>query len=119
MKEPAFWPEFANTRKFLNVDDKNKVIVLEKTSYIEGKEERFVIVINTSGWLHRDYRVGVTDKNDYQVVLNSDSFEYAGFGLIAYPDFVKNNESHSFELLDRELILSVLAPYGVVVLRRI
>jgi 1,4-alpha-glucan branching enzyme len=116
MKESAFWPESAHTRKFLNVDDKNKVMVIEKRG---PNDEKYVIVINTSGWLHRDYRVGVTDKNDYEVVLNSDSFDYAGFGLIAYPDSIKNNESHSFELLDRELILSVLAPYGVVVLRRI
>ncbi|MFT4309082.1 MAG: alpha-amylase family glycosyl hydrolase [Candidatus Woesearchaeota archaeon] len=116
MRESAFWPEYCHTRKFLNVDDNNKVIVLEKTGKIN---EKYVIVINTSSWLHRDYRVGVTDNNDYEVVLNSDSFDYAGFGLIAYPDIISNNPSSSFELLDRELVLSVLAPYGVVVLKRI
>lgn len=117
LDDPAFWPQYTCNRKYLNVDDSNKIIVFERSAMHNGKQSRYVIVINTSSWQHWNYKVGVTTKKNYKVVLNSDSFAYSGFGLINYPETLTNNESHNFELLNREVELSVLAPYAVVVLK--
>lgn len=113
MEDEAFWPMNTKHRKFLNLDDKNKMIVVHRAS----KKDRYVIAINLSSWTHMDYKVGVETKKDYEVVFNSDLFDYSGFGLISYPEILKNQKSNNFELLERELILPKVAPYHVVVLR--
>jgi len=115
MDDQAFWPQFAKNRKFLNVDDKNKILVVERRS----DDARYVIVVNISGWQHYDYHVGLTSKKDFKVVLNSDLFEYAGSGMISYPKILKNNPSTSFEMLDREIVLGKVAPYQVLVLKEV
>ena len=119
MDDPAFWPMFTKNRKFLNVDEANKILVVERSSDFEGKKSKYVIMINLSSWEHFNYKVGVRGREDYEVVLNSDLFEYSGFGMISYPKIIQNNPSKNFELLDRELNLSFIAPYGVVVLKAI
>lgn len=119
MDDPAFWPLFVKNRTFLNVDDANKVLVVERSANYNEKKSRFVIIINLSAAKRYNYAVGVKTKKDYKVVFNADKFEYAGFGIVSYPDFLKNRKSHLFELLDREVELGVLAPYGVVVLEEI
>lgn len=113
MDDPAFWPLNTKHRKYLNVDDKNKILVIERKS----KESKYVIVINLSSWTHHNYKVGVSSKRDFAVELNSDLFDYGGYGMISYPETLKNNPSNSFELLDREVELSIVPPYGVVVLK--
>ncbi|MGM5488116.1 MAG: alpha-amylase family glycosyl hydrolase [Nanobdellota archaeon] len=111
MDADAFWPINTKHRQFLNVDDKNKILVIERKG-----TSRFVIVINLSSWTHFNYKVGVKTKKDYKVVLNSDLFDYSGQGLISYPEVLKNKPSKNFEFLDREVVLTTFAPYGVVVL---
>ncbi len=113
MDDEAFWPINVKNRKFLNLDDKNKMMVVQRSS----KKNKYVIVLNLSSWVHQNYKVGVESKKDYEVVFNSDLFEYSGFGLISYPKYLKNQKSENFELLEREVLLSKVAPYGVVVLR--
>ena len=115
MDDKAFWPLHVDKRKVLSVDEKNKVFVIERSS----DDSKYVIVLNLSSWRHYNYKVGLTDKNKYELVLNSDEFGYAGFGLVSYPAVFENNASTSFELLDREVELSSIAPYGVVVLRQV
>ncbi len=119
MDDPAFWPMYTKNRKFLNVDEKNKIVCIERSAEHDGKKSKYVIVINPSSWEHFDYKVGVVGKQNYEVVLNSDLFEYAGFGMISYPEVLENKPSKNFELLDREINLSFIAPYGVVVLKEI
>ena len=119
MNDPAFWPLFVKNRVFLNVDDKSKVLVVERSAEYDGKKSRFVVIINLSASKHYNYAVGVKTKKDYKVVFNSDRFLYAGFGIVSYPEVLKNRESHNFEVLDREVELGVLAPYGIVVLKEI
>ncbi len=119
MDDPAFWTKYVEGRSFLNLDEENKVMVVERLAVHDGKESRYVIVINISSWRHLTYRVGVRTKKNYSVVLNSDEFIYAGSGSASYGEILKNQSSTSFELLDREVILPVLAPYGVVVLKEI
>ncbi len=117
MEDPAFWPLYTKNRAFLNVDDKDKVMVVERSATHKGKSSKFVIVINLSSWVHYDYSVGVKGSKDYEVVMNSDLFDYSGLGVTSYPHILKNNPSTSFELFDREVKLSKLAPYGVLVLK--
>ncbi|MFT4311447.1 MAG: alpha-amylase family glycosyl hydrolase [Candidatus Woesearchaeota archaeon] len=112
MDNDAFWPLNLKNRKVLNVDEKNKVLVIKR----EGKNS-FIIVINLSAWTHHKYKVGVDTNSDFEVLLNSDEFKYSGFGLISYPKILKNNASNNFEVLDRELELPMLSPYGVLVLK--
>ncbi len=119
MDDPAFWPMFTKNRKFLNVDDANKIIVIERSATWKGKTSLFTIVINLSSWFHHNYKVGVTGKKDFEVVLNSDLFDYAGSGMAAYPKILKNSPSKNFELLDREVELGTIGPYGVVVLKEV
>ncbi|MFW6285795.1 MAG: alpha amylase C-terminal domain-containing protein [Nanoarchaeota archaeon] len=116
MDNPAFWPAFTKNREFLNVDDNNKVLVIQRSVDEEGYNSRYIIVINTSAWRHLDYRVGVKSGKKYKVVLNSDKFCYGGFGIISYPELLEVQKSNSFELLDKELVLSILPPYCVLVL---
>ena len=113
MDDSAFWPTNTKHRSFLNVDDQNKVLVVERRS----EDTRYVIVINLSAAKIYDYRVGVRTREDYEVVFNADYFEYAGFGITSYPSILENQPSTSFEVLDREVILGVVAPYGIVVLK--
>ncbi|MFT4308379.1 MAG: alpha-amylase family glycosyl hydrolase [Candidatus Woesearchaeota archaeon] len=114
LDDPAFWPQNVTRRAFLNVDDENKILVIERSA---PEEDRYVIVINLTAAKHYEYRVGVRTKRPYKVVFNSDSFRYSGFGVVSYPDALENTPSTSFEVLDREVVLDVVAPYGIVVLR--
>lgn len=119
MEDPAFWPRFAGNRVFLNVDDRNKILVVERSAEYMGKPSRFVVVINLSSWTHHSYKVGVRTKKDYRVMLNSDLFEYAGTGMASYPEVLENRPSRNFELLDREVELGYIAPYGIIVLKEV
>ncbi len=117
MDSPAFWPKYISGRSFLNLDEKNKIIVLERYAEHEGKKHRFIIMINMSAWRHYNYKVGVRTSNQYELILNSDEFKYAGFGMVSYPKIFENNQSNNFELLSREIILPSIAPYAVIILK--
>lgn len=119
MDDPAFWPMFVCNRKILNVDDVNKIIVIERSADYNGKSSRFIIVINLSAWVHHNYQVGVDVDTPYKVVLNSDRFAYAGLGMTAYPDELHPVATDQFELLNKAVVLDKIAPYGVVVLESV
>ncbi len=63
--------------------------------------------------------MGVTGKSDYMVIFNSDLFDYSGTGLASYPNIIHNVPSKNFEVLERELELNIVAPYGVIVLKEV
>ncbi len=113
MDHPAFWPKNVDKRKILNVDDENKILVIKRSS----KDESYLIVISLSSWIHHNYKVGLDNKKDYKLVLNSDLFEYSGFGMIGLPKEFENKPSNNFELLEREIEIPKLAPYHVIVLK--
>jgi 1,4-alpha-glucan branching enzyme len=119
MDDPAFWPINVGGRKFLGLDNKNKVMVIERRDLNKGTGSRYVIVINLSAWRHLDYKVGVQDSNDYELVFNSDLFDYSGSGIASYPKQFKNYPSKNFELLENEIHLDAIAPYGIIVLKSI
>jgi 1,4-alpha-glucan branching enzyme len=111
----SFYPINTKHRKFLNVDDKNKVLVIERSDGIE----KYVIVINLTSNTHQNYRVGLTDNKNYEVILNSDEFKFSGLGISSLPKFFENKKSYSFEVLDREIEIGLLAPYQIIVLKKI
>ncbi|MFW6046799.1 MAG: alpha-amylase family glycosyl hydrolase, partial [Candidatus Woesearchaeota archaeon] len=115
MDNPAFWPINVDKRKVLNVDDENKILVIKRSS----EHDSFVIIMNLSSWIHYNYKVGLDSKNDYKLILNSDLFEYSGFGMIGLPNEFKNKESNNFELLKREIIIPKIAPYHIIVLKEL
>ena len=115
MDDPAFWPINTKNRSFLNLDNENKVIILERFS----ENSRYVIIINVASYRLHNYKVGVRTSNNYELIFNSDEFKFAGMGISSYPKIFENKESKNFEFLDREIELSILAPYGVVVLKEI
>lgn len=117
MQDPAFWPRYTKNRRFLNVDDTNKVLVIERSAEHEGVTSTYLIVINLSSWTHYNYKVGVRTGTTYKVELNADLFDYAGSGRISYPDTLDVHSSTSFEVLDKEIELSIVPGYAVVVLK--
>ena len=114
MDRKPFWPLYNRNRKFLNVDDQNKVLVVEKSS----DNEKFVVLINTSGWTFHNYKVGVTDKSNYKLELNSDEGHYNGTNLTECPRDLENKPSSNFELLDREFEIPKVGPYTVLVFKK-
>ena len=123
MESPALWPIASKNRRFLNVDDNCKVLVVERSdedtpnSSKEGASDRLVAVINLSGWEHHKYKVGVRTTNDYEIILWGDAQQFGGEDVSTTSGVLRNRESSSFEVLDREVELEILPPYGVVVLR--
>ncbi len=112
MENAAFWPVNVKNREFLNVDDNNKILVIERK-----EKKRFVIIINLTSKNHFNYSVGLKTKKDYEVILNSDEYKYSGLGIGHLPNTLKNIESKNFEVLEREVVIPCLAPYQVIVLR--
>jgi 1,4-alpha-glucan branching enzyme len=119
MDDPAFWPLFTRNRSFLNVDDQNKVLVVERKAEWKGKETSYIIIVNLTTFTYHHYKVGVRTKKNYEVILNSDDLKYGGSGGVWYPRVLENKESKNFELLDREVELFALGAYGVVILKEI
>lgn len=115
LKSDAFNFENLKNRKFLNVDDKNKILVIQRKS----SNEEYIIVINISANRYFNYKVGVEEKTSYENVFNSDEFRFAGFGLGVFPKFQDSKESSNFELLKYELEIDQINPYQVLVYKNI
>ena len=115
MDSSAFWPIFTKNRKYLNLDDKNKIIVVKR----KNESEEFLILINLSDYRLMNYKIGLDDKNDYELIFNSDKLEYGGLGICYYEKIFKNKESKNFEVLDREIEIPEIAPYQTLVFKKI
>lgn len=113
MDDEAFWPRNVCRRKFLNVDDKNKVLVVQRS----GRESDYLVVVNVSSSVVENYSVGVFGGKKYEVVFNSDKLEYLGTGIFDGSKGLDVCSSDNFEFFDREVVLDVLPPYGVIVLK--
>lgn len=114
--DAAFWPRYSKNRRFLNVDDKNKILVIERSGNRDGQESKYVIVINLASWGHGSYKFGVKSGRLYKVIFNSDLLEYAGTGQESYPEAYVVQPSNDFEFLEKAIELPVPA-YGVLVLK--
>lgn len=115
MDDPAFWPIHSKNRNFLNIDEINKIIVIERSSH----KSTYIILINLSSWIHHNYKIGVKGKQNYEVIINADLFEYSGSGMANYPNIFNNKPSNNFELLDREVEIPLIAPYQILILKKL
>ena len=109
-----FFPEYVKNREFLNVDDKNKVLVVQRRSTTHIS----IILINFGANKLHKYKIGIKEKGKYSLEFNSDNFEYNGLGIISYNTSYQSMPSNNFEVLDQEIELSEVSPYGIVVLRK-
>lgn len=114
LDNPAFFPKNVGYRNFLNVDDVNKILVIERS---DGESD-FLIIINLTFDRAFEYAVGVKPGKDYNLVFSSDEFRFSGFGINAQPKVFQVFDSSNFELLDKEIVIPAVAPYEVIVLKR-
>ncbi len=113
----AFWVINVNNREFLNIDDVNKIMVIERKSELDN----FIIVINLGNFKLENYKVGVKDNSKYKLIFNSDEFRFAGFGY----SNLKNNQifesknSDNFELFNKEIKIGIIAPYNILIFKKL
>ncbi len=119
MDDPAFWPMNTKNRKYINVDDVNKMLAIVRKDTEQETKSEYLVNINFSSRHLHNYAVGVEDHAEYEVVLNGDLYKYAGQGMVAYPNTIKTEKSDKFELFDKQITLNDVAPYGVVVLKKV
>ncbi len=117
MEDEAFWPINTKNRKYLNLDEKNKIIIIERKS--KELNSNYLILINLSDFKTYNYKIGLDNKNDYELIFNSDEIEYAGFGFNSYQNIYKNKKSNNFGLLDREIEIEQINPYQILVFKKI
>lgn len=109
-----FFPENVENREFLNIDDINKILVVQR----ESKKHISVVIINMGSWKHHKYKVGIKERGIYKTIFNSDKFEYNGFGISSFKEEYESYKSKNFELLNQEIELDQIPPYGIIILRK-
>ncbi len=109
-----FFPINTKYREFLNVDDKNKILVVQRKS----KNYTSLIVINLASWELHNYKVGVKDGGNYKTIFNSDNIEYSGLGVSTLKQEYESKKSNNFEVLDQEIEIEKIGPYQTIVLRK-
>ena len=110
LHHPAFWPENTINRKFVNVDEKNKVLVIKREDKTQGTDELFYCLINTSNKTVREYAIGIEEKNSFQVIMDSELSHDT-------PKSVESVKSNNFELLPFEIKIKNLKPYQIIVFK--
>jgi 1,4-alpha-glucan branching enzyme len=124
MNEKAFWAINNHTRKYLNIDDNCKILVISRHDDSEYEKEnkkekgdKYIIVLNMSDYEHNGYCIGVEDEGEYECVFNSDERKYAGQGITRYYSLLKTKPTNKFEFFSKELDLGTIAPYECLVLK--
>jgi len=107
MLDPDFSPKEVSSRKLINVDEDNKVLVFEKGDHL--------IFINLSADMIPEYEFKVSDfkiKDCFELIFNSDEFKYCGSGRSMYEDkyFVEKNNM---------LKLGWISAYEILVFRKV
>lgn len=115
MDNEAFWVVNTKYRHYLNLDDSNKIIVLERAS----EAEKYIIIINLGAQNLHNYKIGLRDIENFKLVFNSDKKIYLGEGYDNYPETFENRKSNNFELLDREIEINLIKPYQTIILKKI
>ena len=116
MENQAFWPIFTKNREFLNVDEKNKIMVIKREN---NTGEEFIVLINISDWEINDYKIGIKNENNYKLIFNSDKEKYLGSGFNYYPEIFENKKSNSFEFFDKEIEIGTVKGYQTLIFKKI
>lgn len=122
----SFWPVNNHTRRYLNVDDNCKLLVISRYDDTQNNEsdkdnkntkDKCIVVLNLSDYEHNGYCIGVEDEGDYECIFNSDERKYGGQGITRYYSDLKTRPTNKFEFFSKELDLGTIAPYECLVLR--
>ncbi len=114
MNQEAFWPENTENRVYLNEDDTNKTL----TIYRACSKEKFIVFINLGANLLMDYRIPSPESHEYELVFDSDKFEFCGSGRNNIPQFIKTQKSNNFKLIEHEIFIPFIAPYSTLIFKK-
>jgi len=117
LEHPAFWPENTLYRQYLNVDEKNKVLVIKREDNTTGTKDVFYILINLSNKETNNYAFGIQEKGDFELVFNSDEKNFLGTGNAKLPQALRTTKSNQFALFKEEICIPIVAPYHVVIFK--
>lgn len=117
VSHPAFFPENTVYRKYVNVDEQHKVLVIKREDRTQTKEA-FYIIINLSSNYLCNYAIGVEKRGTYSVIFNSDNKEFAGTNNILFNETYTSQKSMNFALFSQEISFDSLAPYQVLILKK-
>lgn len=110
LENPAFWPENTINRRFVNVDEQNKVIVIKREDKTRGTKSVFYCLINLSNKMVDEYAIGLDSPGEYEVIFDSEN-ELLNTKL-------KTSRSNRFEVFPYEVLLKPLKPYRVFVIQK-
>ncbi len=99
--------------KWIDFKDSDQSIV----SYIrfsKDKKEKLIVVLNFTPVVRENYRVGVPDSGDYEIVLNSDS-EYYGGSNVGNSNVIKSQRVFWQE--QHNMLEVTIPPLGGVILK--
>jgi len=116
-EHPAFWPENTLYRKYLNVDEKNKILVIKREDKTTNSREEFYILINLSTNETYDYAFGIEEVGEYELIFNSDDEAYMGTNKAKLPHELTAKRSQQFALFKEEINIPVVTPYHVLVFK--
>ena len=117
LEHAAFWPENTLYRKYVNIDEGNKIIVIKRSDKTQDTKTSFYILINTSSKVHNNYAIGVEDEGKYDLVFNSETINPLAEQSEEEKIF-KSTKSTQFEFFSKEIRINTIQPYQVVVLKR-
>ncbi|MGE0793124.1 MAG: alpha-amylase family glycosyl hydrolase [Candidatus Woesearchaeota archaeon] len=113
LDKPAFWIENAINRKYINVDDNYKILVIERKDSTQKTNETYYILINFSGSEIQNYSFGVEEENKLILVLDSENLKEK------YEESILPKKSNKFEFFSREVNLKQIKPYQIYVFKKI
>ncbi len=108
LMHPAFWPENTLYRKFINIDDTNKIFIIQRVDRTQKTGEGFIICINLSSNVYYNYALGVPSQITYTTCFSTSST--MDHTYIA-------SESNRFASLRHEIIIKEIQPYHIFVLQ--
>lgn len=111
MDNPAFWPENVINRKYINIDDENKILVIERLDTTQKINELYYVLINFSGAKINNYCFGLEDENKYKIIFDSENK--------IKNKIININKTNKFEYFTNEINLKEIIPYQILIFKKI
>lgn len=119
VQHPAFFPENTIYRKYVNVDENSKVLVIKREDKTNKTKDVFYIVINLSNNELHNYAIGVEKRGKYSLIFDSDIEEYRGTCKFSQqPEIFSSQKSSNFALFTQEINFSRIGPYQVLIVKK-
>ncbi len=113
LENDAFWPLFADRRRYTSVDDTAKTLVIVR----QGSHDTYLVLVNMSAFAQTNYLLPVPVSGSYQLVLDSDLPAFAGTGNTLNPQTIASEPTTMFEFFPHA-ISAAIAPYHVLVWKK-